>query len=119
MPVTYTKQPREIVASTAEALKTASEQLMQVAAAMEASGLEQGYFRWTQRQWDCLDVVTELCSQSVAMMPHQVLAKAQNRPCCYEIIQQRSARDVAARKLRTPQTEPKKRGRPRLETVQS
>jgi hypothetical protein len=118
VPVKYEVKTVDVVASTAESLKKATEQLTQVAADMQQHNLKSALFPWTQRQWDCLDVVITLANQCVAVLPTQIVAKAQNRPSQYETMQKRSKRDVAARKLRNAQTAdpnapPKKRGRPR------
>jgi hypothetical protein len=118
MPVKYESKSIDLVTSTAESLKKATEQLTQVAFEMQQNHLKQALFPWTQRQWDCLDVVLTLANQCVAVLPSQIVAKTQNRPSQYEIMQKRSKRDVAARKLRDaanvdPNAPPKKRGRPR------
>lgn len=117
MPVKYESKSVDVVTSTAESLKKATEQLAQVAYEMQQHNLKQALFPWTQRQWDCLDVVITLANQCVAVLPSQIVAKTQNRPSQYEIMQKRSKRDVAARKLRNaanadPNAPPKRRGRP-------
>ena len=122
MPVKYELKSAEVVTSTAESLKKATEQLTQVAFEMQQHNLKQALFPWTQRQWDCLDVVITLANQCIAVLPSQIVAKTQNRPSQYEIMQKRSKRDVAARKLRNaatadPNAPPKKRGRPRKKTT--
>jgi hypothetical protein len=118
VPVKYESKSVDVVVSTAESLKKATEQLAQVAAEMQQHHLKVALFPWTQRQWDCLDVVITLANQCVAVLPTQIVAKAQNRPSQYETMQKRSKRDVAARKVRNaatadPNAPPKKRGRPR------
>ncbi|MEI8018050.1 MAG: hypothetical protein WCH39_07595 [Schlesneria sp.] len=116
MPVKYEVKGVDVVTSTAESLKKATEQLTQVAYEMQQHDLKQALFPWTQRQWDCLDVIITLANQCVAVLPAQIIAKSQNRPSQYEIMQKRSKRDVAARKARNAGVAdgpPKKRGRPR------
>ena len=106
----------DLVLSTAESLKKATEQLTQVAAEMEEHGMKEALFPWTQRQWDCLDVIITLANQCTAVLPSQLTAKAQNRPSQYEVMQKKSRRDIAARKARLaagPVEPPKPRGRPR------
>jgi hypothetical protein len=106
----------DLVLSTAESLKKATEQLTQVATEMQQHGMKEALFPWTQRQWDCLDVIITLASQCVAHLPAQVIAKEQGRPSQYEVMQKKSRRDIAARKARLeagPAVPPKPRGRPR------
>ncbi|HEY0984085.1 MULTISPECIES: hypothetical protein [unclassified Schlesneria] len=118
MPLKYESKSAEMVASTAESLKKATEQLTQVAMEMQQHKLTHALFPWTQRQWDCLDVIITMANQCVAVLPAQIVAKNQGRPSQYEIMQKRSKRDVAARKARMAATTsatdatPKKRGRP-------
>lgn len=119
MGVKYEWKSEEIVISTAEILKKATEQLTQVALEMQQNGLKEALFPWTQRQWDCLDVVVTLAHQCQAVLPAQVIAKKQGRPSQFELAQKKSRRDVAARKVRNsalPATPPKPRGRPRKST---
>jgi hypothetical protein len=114
--IKYEWKTIEMVSSTAEALKKASEQLTQVAYEMQQHDLRSALFPWTQRQWDCHDVIVTLANQCVAVLPAQILAKAQNRPSQFEIMQMRSQRDIAARKARQgadPNAPKRKRGRPR------
>jgi hypothetical protein len=120
MGVKYEWKSSELVTSTAESLKKATEQLTQVALEMQQHDMPQALFPWTQRQWDCLDVIITLASQCVAVLPAQMVAKAQDRPSQYEVMQKRSRRDVEARKARNSApagTPPKPRGRPRKKTV--
>ncbi len=110
----------ELVISTAESLKKATEQLTQVAAEMQQHGMKEALFPWTQRQWDCLDVIITLSNQCVAVLPAQLIAKAQGRPSQYEVMQKKSRRDIAARKARIaagPSAPPKPRGRPKKKTT--
>ena len=102
----------ELVTTTADSLKKATEQLTQVAAEMQQHGMKEVLLPWTQRQWDCLDVIITLANQCVAVLPAQVVAKAQNRPSQYEMMQKKSRRDVASRKARLAGAPPKRRGRP-------
>ena len=106
----------ELVVSTAESLKKATEQLTQVAADMQQNGMKEALFPWTQRQWDCLDVIITLTNQCHAVLPTQIIAKQQGRPSQYEVMQKKSRRDIAARKARLeagPAVPSKPRGRPR------
>ena len=84
MPLKYERRNVELVTSTAESLKKAVEQLTQVAADMQQHGMKDALFPWTQRQWDCLDVIITLANQCAAVLPTQIVAKAQNRPSQYE-----------------------------------
>ena len=116
MGVKYEWKTVELITSTAESLKKATEQLTQVAAEMRHHGMTEALFPWTQRQWDCLDVVITLASTCANVLPAQILAKAQNRESQFEIMQKKSRRDVAARKARLEAESPtpkKPRGRPR------
>jgi hypothetical protein len=113
MGVKYEWKSSEIVASTAESLKKATEQLTQVALEMQQHGLDEALFPWTQRQWACLDVIITLANQCLAVLPAQVIAKQQERPSQYEIMQKKSRRDVAVRKARNAGAPPKPRGRPK------
>ena len=120
MGVKYEWKTVEIVSSTAESLKKAAEQLTQVVAEMQQHDMKKALFPWTQRQWDCHDVILTLANQCFAVLPAQTLAKAQNRKSQYEIMQERSKRDVAARKTRKaaePDAPTKKRGRPKKKTT--
>lgn len=106
----------DLVISTAESLKKATEQLAFVAAEMQKHEMNDALFPWTQRQWDCLDVIITLSNQCGAVLPAQLIAKAQGRPSQYETMQKKSRRDMAARKARTvidPNNPPRPRGRPR------
>ncbi len=100
MPAKFEKKSLEIILSTAETLKKVTEQLSQVAADMQQNGMKEALLPWTQRQWDCLDVIITLANQSVAVLPAQIVAKSQNRPSQYEVMQKKSKRDAAARKAR-------------------
>lgn len=109
----------DLVVSTAESLKKATEQLTQVAADMQKHGMKEALFPWTQRQWDCLDVIITMASQCSAVLPAQLVAKDQGRPSQYEMMQKKSKRDMAARKARLaagPQAPPRPRGRPKKAT---
>ena len=120
MAVKYEWKSVELVTSTAESLKKASENLTQVAVEMQQHDMPQALFPWTQRQWDCLDVIVTLAGQCGVVLPAQILAKAQNRPSQYEIMQERSKRDVAARKTRQaaePDAPKNPRGRPKKKTT--
>ncbi len=117
----YEWQSLDNVETTAAALQEAASHLVAVALAMRENAMQQALFPWTQRQWDCLDVIITLGSQCESVIPSQVTAKRQNRPSQYEIAKKRSAITVAGRKARgaapaetTPETTPetKKRGRP-------
>ena len=90
----------DVITSTAESLKTATEQFVQVAAELQQHGMKEALFPWTQRQWDCLDTIITLANQCVAVLPAQIIAKKQNRPSQYEMMQKKSQRDVAARNAR-------------------
>jgi len=119
MGVKYEWKSEEIVLTTAENLKKATELLTQVALEMQQNGMKEALFPWTQRQWDCLDIVLTLAHQCQAVLPAQIAAKKQNRPSQFELAQKKSRRDVAVRKLRNsalPPTPPKPRGRPRKST---
>ena len=100
MGVKYEWKSLDLLLSTTESLKKATEQLAQVAVDMQQHGMNEALFPWTQRQWDCLDVLITLTNQCVAVLPSQITAKAQGRESQYEIMQQRSRRDVAVRKVR-------------------
>lgn len=116
MGVKFEWKSAELVISTAESLRKATEQLTQVAAEMQQHGMKEALFPWTQRQWDCLDVIITLASQCVAVLPAQVVAKDQGRPSQYEVMQKKSRRDMAARKNRLaagPAAPPRPRGRPK------
>lgn len=116
MGVKYELKNVDLIISTAENLRKASEQLTQVAAEMQQHGLKEALFPWAQRQWDCLDVIVTLANQCSAVLPIQILAKQQNRPSQYELMQKKSRRDMAARKARIeagPDAPAKPRGRPR------
>jgi len=117
MPLKYERKSVELVISTAESLKKAVEQLTQVAQEMQQNGMEQVLLPWTQRQWDCLDVVITLANQCVAVLPTQIVAKTQNRPSQYESIQKKSQRDIASRTARIAGAAPKPRGRPKKKTT--
>ena len=65
----------ELVISTAESLKKATEQLTQVAAEMQQHGMKEALFPWTQRQWDCLDVIITLSNQCVAVLNMRQLVR--------------------------------------------
>ena len=117
MGVKYEWKSSELVTSTAESLKKATEQLTQVALEMQQHGMPEALFPWTQRQWDCLDVIITLASQCHAVLPAQLLAKQQNRPSQYEVMQKKSRRDVAARKARGAGAPPKPRGRPKKKST--
>jgi hypothetical protein len=109
----YEWKSREILIITAEALKQASEQLTQVAVDMQQRGMSDALFPWTTRQNDCLKIIGELAKQCLDAIPLQIIAKAQNRPSCFELAKQKSARDGAARKIRNANVPAKTRGRPR------
>ena len=116
MPVTYNWVSAEIVLSTAESLKKVAEQLTQVAYEMQQHGMKKALFPWTPRQDQCHDLIVKLANQCVTDLPAQTLAKSQNRPSIYEQMQQKSKRDVAARKTRSSAGSPaasKTRGRPK------
>ncbi|WP_010587998.1 hypothetical protein [Schlesneria paludicola] len=116
MGVKYERKSVDLILSTAESLKKATEQFAQVAAEMQHHGMTDALFPWTQRQWDCLDVVITLASTCANVLPAQILAKAQNRESQFEIMQKKSRRDVASRKARLATETPaakKPRGRPR------
>lgn len=122
MGIKYEWRTAEVVTSTANSLKRATEQLTQVALDMQRHELKQALFPWTQHQWNCLDVVITMASQCQAVLPTQILARQQNRPSQFEVIQKKSKRDVAARKARQaasgePPKPPKPRGRPRKKSV--
>lgn len=110
----------DVITSTAESLKTATEQFVQVAAELQQHGMKEALFPWTQRQWDCLDTIITLANQCVAVLPAQIIAKKQNRPSQYEMMQKKSQRDVAARNARLadgPVMVKKPRGRPKKKTT--
>jgi hypothetical protein len=113
MPTTYHWTDAEMVLSTAESLKKAATQLTQVANDMQQNGMSKVLLPWSQRQFDCLDVIVTLAGQCVAVLPTQVMAKKQNRPSQYELMQTKSRRDVAARKARQAGAPPRPRGRPK------
>lgn len=113
MPTTYHWTNSETVISTAEILKKAAEQLTQVALDMQQHKMSKVLLPWSQRQFDCLDVIVTLTGQCVAVLPAQIVAKQQNRPSQYELMQKKSRRDVASRKARNAGAPPKPRGRPR------
>ncbi len=117
MPLKYERKSIELVTSTAESLKKAVEQLTQVASDMQKHGMKDALLPWTQRQWDCLDVIVTLANQCVAVLPTQIIAKSQNRPSQYESMQKKSQRDVASRKARDAGEPPKPRGRPKKKTT--
>src|SRR5580698_10376117 len=120
MGVKFEWKTTELVISTAETLKKPTEQLTQVAVDMQQQGMKEALFPWTQRQWDCLDVIITLANQCVAVLPAQLVAKQQGRPSQYEVMQKKSRRDVAARKARIadgPAAPPKPRGRPKKKTT--
>ena len=106
MPTKYEPKSAELVVSTAETLKNVAEQLAQVAAEMEQHGMKEALFPWTQRQWDCLDLIITLSNQCAAVLPSQVVAKQQKRPSQYETMQKKSQRDIAARKARLATSQP-------------
>lgn len=113
MPAKFEWKSSDLVVSTAETLKRATEQFAQVAADMQQHGLTEALFPWTQRQWDCLDVVITLANQCIAVLPTQINAKRQGRPSQYEVMQKKSRRDVANRKNKDPDAPPRPRGRPK------
>lgn len=117
MPRTYERKSLELILSTAESLKRATEQLTQVAADMQQHDMKEALFPWTDRQWTCLDVMITLANQCVAVLPAQITAKMQNRPSQYEIVIAKSNRDGSAKAAKAEESgEPgtaKKRGRPR------
>ena len=98
VPVKYEPKSVDVVTSTADSLKKATEQLTQVAFEMQQHHMKQALFPWTQRQWDCLDVIITLANQCLAVLPSQIVAKTQNRPSQYEVMQKRSRRDGVLRK---------------------
>lgn len=119
MPTKYERKSVDLILSTAESLKKATEQFTQIAAEMQQYGMTEAYFPWTQHQWSCVDTIITLASNCVSVLPAQILAKIQNRESQYEIMQKKSRRDVASRKARLttqPQTEKKPRGRPRKDS---
>lgn len=90
MPVCYTPKDIDVIVSTADSLKTAAAQLMQVAADMQQAKMKEALFPWTDRQWSCLDVIVTLANQCVAVLPSQIMAKTQNRPSQYELVVKKS-----------------------------
>ena len=116
VPVKYEPKSVDVVTSTADSLKKATEQLTQVAFEMQQHHMKQALFPWTQRQWDCLDVIITLANQCLAVLPSQIVAKTQNRPSQYEVMQKRSRRDGVLRKPSASADgngAAKKRGRPK------
>lgn len=84
MPAKFEYKNTDLVITTAQTLKKATRQFEQVAADMKKNGMTEALFPWTQRQWECLDVVITLANQCVAVLPSQIDAKAKNRPSVYE-----------------------------------
>jgi hypothetical protein len=86
MPTKFEQRSSQLVVTTAESLKKASEQLTQVALDMQTHGMKEALFPWTQRQWDSFDVIITLASQCLSVLPEQILAKAEKRSSKYELI---------------------------------
>ena len=119
VPLKYERKSVDLILSTAESLKKVTEQFTQVAADMQQHGMTDALFPWTQRQWDCLDVVITLANQCVSHLPSQITAKSQNRQSKYEITVKKSQRDLATRTARkhVPAAEAPKRARSKKPTA--
>ncbi len=118
MGIRYQRISVKHITSTADALRASAENLAKVAMDMQASGMNDALFTWTQNQWKSLEAVITLCSQCVIVLPAQILAKQQGRLSTFEITKEKSQRDVESRRKREkkspdPKKPPRKRGRPR------
>jgi hypothetical protein len=116
MPRRFERKSVELVTSTAESLKTVTEQFTQVAAIMNEHGMADAMFPWTQHQWDCLDVVINLANQCLAELPAQIAAKSQNRPSKYDAMEAKSSQKAAASTKRKAAVKAKTAAKPRKKT---
>ena len=114
MGLKFEVRSRSEVETTADALAKAAARLVQISLEMRQLKMDDIILAWAQRQWDAIDLVIELTTQSELMAQAQFLSKSQGRRSIYESAMERSAKK-ASKKI-TPavaETPKRPRGRPR------
>ncbi len=111
---------RDEIKTAGDALKKVAEAMITAAADMQQFGLEELGLAWSQRQWDCLQIMITLGVNISMNAPGQIIAHQLKKEPIQKRVMDRSAKDRAKREAKRSESNIpiKPPGRPRKSSTE-